>query len=85
MAFIGGCCSRLCSQIPFSINRPTKRRKLDEPHHTAALLTLQSGSRQQDQQLMENFIVAIDCWDFLQSNITYRGGTHLHNTVLNVC
>ena len=32
------------------------------------------GSRQQDQKMVESFKVALDCWDFLQSNITYRGG-----------
>jgi len=27
-----------------------------------------------DQEMMETFLVAIHCWDFLQSNVTYRGG-----------
>ena len=35
------------------------------------------GSRSVDQRMVECFLVAIDCWDFLQSNITYRGGMQI--------
>ncbi len=34
------------------------------------------GLKQRDQEMMETFSVAINCWDFLQSNVTYRGGTY---------
>ena len=47
---------------------------MEEPHLQSAVLTLQSGSRKRDQHMVECFLVAIDSWDFLQSNITYRGG-----------
>ena len=63
--------------------RPSKRRKLDEPHHQPSpVLTIQTGSRQHDQHITESFLVAIDCWDFLQSNITYRGGMYV---CMHVC
>ena len=67
--------------------RPSKRRKLEEgAHHQTAVLTLQTGHRQKDQQLVESFVVAIDCWDFLQSNITYRGGkSHCVCMCVGVC
>lgn len=52
--------------------KPSKRRKLEGMHYQA-VLDIQTGSRQQDQKMVESFKVALDCWDFLQSNITYRG------------
>lgn len=27
-----------------------------------------------DQYLVERFLVAVDCWEFLQSNVTYKQG-----------
>ena len=32
------------------------------------------GSRSVDQKMVERFMVATDCWDFLQSNVTYQQG-----------
>ena len=32
------------------------------------------GVKQRDQEMAETFLVAINCWDFLHSNVTYGGG-----------
>ena len=36
------------------------------------------GMKQRDQEMTETFLVAINCWEFLQSNVTYRGGNGGH-------
>ena len=36
------------------------------------------GSRSVDQKMVERFMVATDCWDFLQSNVTYQQGVALY-------
>ena len=33
-----------------------------------------AGSRSVDQKMVERFLVATECWDFLQSNVTYQQG-----------
>ncbi len=33
-----------------------------------------AGSHKTDKYIVERFLVAVDCWDFLQSNVTYRQG-----------
>ena len=33
-----------------------------------------TGSRSVDQKMVERFMVATECWDFLQSNVTYQQG-----------
>ncbi|KAL5469034.1 hypothetical protein EMCRGX_G030221 [Ephydatia muelleri] len=48
-----------------------KRRKLDDSSETH--LNFQSGSVTLDQRLAECFTVSMNCWEFLQSNVTYRG------------
>ena len=42
------------------------------------VLGLVLGNKQRDQEMAATFLVAINCWDFLQSNVTYRGGILIH-------
>jgi integrator complex subunit 10 len=51
-------------------DKASKRRKTDDS--TRALLNFNTGSRSVDQKMVERFMVAMECWDFLQSNVTYQ-------------
>ncbi|XP_064407227.1 integrator complex subunit 10-like isoform X2 [Halichondria panicea] len=51
--------------------KSSKRRKVEESPGVA-FLDLHTGSHKTDKYIVERFLVAVDCWDFLQSNVTYR-------------
>jgi integrator complex subunit 10 len=50
-------------------DKTSKRRKTDDSRPS---LNFNTGSRSVDQKMVERFMVATDCWDFLQSNVTYQ-------------
>jgi hypothetical protein len=50
-------------------DKSSKRRKTDE---SRPVLNFNTGSRSVDQKIVERFMVATECWDFLQSNATYQ-------------